>query len=123
MEYTLIKLLKKSRLTQTMQRIINNLERENLTVLSEKLGCSKKSVIGSFNKLLGMSPQKYYTLKCVCEIIDFFQNNPTAKLTEIAYEYGFCDQAHFSRVFKEYTGFSPKEFLSNKEHKVNFIQF
>lgn len=31
-------------------------------------------------------------------------------LTEIAYACGFADQAHFTRSFKEYTRFLPKDF-------------
>ena len=31
-------------------------------------------------------------------------------LTEIAYRCGFSDQAHFTRVFKAHTGFTPKQF-------------
>lgn len=110
MEYGLIKSLKKGKITLTMQRIVNDLDRANLTVLSEKLRRSKKSIIQSFNKMLGLSPQKYFTLKCVCETISILQSNPTIKLTELAYAQGFYDQAHFIRVFKEYTGLTPKEF-------------
>lgn len=112
MEDSLTKSLKKSKMTLTMQKIANNLERENLTVLSERLSRSKKSIIQSFNKMLGVSPQKFYTLKCICETISILQNNPTIKLTELAYAQGFYDQAHFIRVFKGYTGFTPKEFRS-----------
>lgn len=110
MENCLTKSLKRSKLTETMHRIINDLERENLTVLSEKLNRSKKSIIQSFNQMLGVSPQKFYTLKSVCDTILILQKNPTIKLTELAYNQGFYDQAHFIRVFKEYTGLTPKQF-------------
>lgn len=112
MEHSLTKSLKVSNMTITMKRIVNDLERENLTILSEELSRSKKSIIESFNKIVGVSPQKYYTLKCICETISILQNNPSIKLTELAYTQGFYDQAHFIRVFKEYTGFTPKEFRS-----------
>ena len=36
--------------------------------------------------------------------------NPHLPLTEIAYQCGFSDQSHFTKVFKETTGFLPKEF-------------
>lgn len=110
MEHSLTKSLKISNMTITMKRIVNDLERENLSVLSEELSLSKKSIIESFNKIVGVSPQKYYTLKCVCETISILQKNPTIKLTDLSYNQGFYDQAHFIRVFKEYTGLTPKEF-------------
>ncbi len=34
----------------------------------------------------------------------------TLNLTEIAYQCGFADQAHFTRTFKEVTGYLPKNF-------------
>jgi AraC-like DNA-binding protein len=60
--------------------------------------------------MIGISPHKFYTLKCICETIKVLQNNPTVKLTELAYNQGFYDQAHFIRVFKEHTRLTPKEF-------------
>lgn len=111
-EHTLIKSLKKSKMTETMHNIVSDLEREDLAVLAEKLNRSKKSIIQSFNKMMGVSPNKFYTLKCVCETISIIQNNPTIKLTELAYKQGFYDQAHFIRVFKAYTGLTPKVFRS-----------
>ena len=109
-EHRLIKSIKKSRMTLIMKEIVNDLEKNNLSVMSEKLNRSKKSIIDSFNKMIGVSPQKYYTLKCICETIAILQNNPSIKLTELAYSQGFYDQAHFIKVFRKFTGFTPKEF-------------
>lgn len=109
-EYNLLKSIKRSRMTKVMHRIVNEMEQENLTSLSEKLNRSKKTIIESFNKMIGLSPHKFYTLNCICETITVLQNNPTIKLTELAYNQGFYDQAHFIRVFREHTGLPPKEF-------------
>lgn len=114
MEYTLTKSIKRFRMTKSMQRIVAEMEQENLTLLSENLSCSKKTMIESFNKMLGISPHKFFTLKCICETISIMESNPTIKLTELAYNQGFYDQAHFIRVFKEHTGLTPKEFRNKK---------
>jgi len=110
MEYSLLKSIKRIRMTKVMHKIVTEIEQEDLATLSEKLTYSKKSIIESFNKMIGLSPHKFFTLKCICETITVLQNNPTIKLTELAYSQGFYDQAHFIRVFKEHTGFTPKEF-------------
>lgn len=110
MEYKLTKLVKRSRTTLVMQKMITEMEHENLNVLSQKWSCSKKTIIESFNKMIGLSPHKFFMLKCVCESIAILQNNPAMKLTELAYQQGFYDQAHFIKVFKEHTGFTPKQY-------------
>lgn len=109
-EYKLLKSIKRSKMTKVMQKITNEMEQKNLVIPSEKLSFSNKTIIESFNKMIGLSPHKFYTLKCICETIKIIQNNPTIKLTELAYNQGFYDQAHFIRVFKEHTRLTPKEF-------------
>ena len=36
-----------------------------------------------------------------------------APLAAIAYEQGFCDQSHFQRVFKKFSGYTPAEFRAS----------
>jgi AraC family transcriptional regulator len=36
-----------------------------------------------------------------------------ATLAAIAYEQGFCDQSHFQRVFKKFSGYTPAEFRAS----------
>lgn len=109
-ERKLTKSMNRSRMTSVMQKIVDELDQENLTELSEKLCRSKKTVIETYNKMIGLSPHKFFMLKCICDTIAIIQNNPTMKMTELAYKQGFYDQAHFIRVFKEHTGMTPKTF-------------
>lgn len=37
----------------------------------------------------------------------------SGKLTDIAYESNYFDQAHFIKDFKEFTGLSPKQFIGD----------
>lgn len=39
--------------------------------------------------------------------------HPEIKLTDIAYKYGFYDQAHFVRTFKNACGVTPSEYIKN----------
>lgn len=122
-EHSLLKALKRSKLTVTMQRIANDLECENLTELSNKMARSKKSIIQSFHKMVGTSPHKFFTLQKICATIEALEHNPQITLTALAYEQGFYDQSHFIRVFRQHTGLSPKEFKTLFIKKVNNIQF
>ena len=45
----------------------------------------------------------------VARALTLIQNTPLS-LTQIAYECGFCDQIHFTRTFRAFTGLLPKTF-------------
>ncbi|SDG23881.1 AraC family transcriptional regulator [Dyadobacter soli] len=64
---------------------------------------------------------KYFTRYFGCTLSEYIRNlrvknsitrikNTAYPLTRIAYESGFADQAHFTRAFKQVTGFLPKEY-------------
>jgi len=110
LDQKLIKNLKKSKRTITMEEIINDLDQDSLASLAQKLSCSKKSVIASFHKIVGTSPQKFFTLQKITKAIHSIVSNPDVKLTTLAYEQGFYDQSHFIRIFKEHMGYSPQKF-------------
>lgn len=63
-----------------------------------------------FLKEVGMSPKQF------CQIIQFQQSleqltsKEYSRLTDIVYHNGYADQSHFIRVFKAYTGSTPKKF-------------
>jgi AraC-like DNA-binding protein len=63
------------------------------------------------------------------EIKKHLTKNPDSDLTEVAYEYGFFDQAHFIKEFKRFSGKTPTDFCKEikaiQEHwgqNVVFLQ-
>ncbi len=109
-EHHLIKSINRAKTTALMEKIVNALTEENINNLPDKIQCSHKTVIAIFNKIIGITPKQFLTLKSICNSITILQHNPTLKLTELAYKQGFYDQAHFIRVFKAHTGLTPSAF-------------
>jgi AraC-like DNA-binding protein len=62
---------------------------------------------------VGTSPKKFASIVRLKHVIH--QYNPDHSLTELAYEAGFYDQAHFIKEFKLFTGATPEKFFSGKK--------
>jgi AraC family transcriptional regulator len=61
----------------------------------------------AFKRSMGEPPHAYLTRKRVARAQELMlaTNRP---LAHIAQDCGFCDQAHFSRIFRQSTGLTPK---------------
>ncbi|PID25969.1 AraC family transcriptional regulator [Sporosarcina sp. P7] len=63
---------------------------------------------------------EYITIRKI-EEIQFYLRFSTIKIAEIAERFHFCNQSYFTRVFKKYTGLTPRRF--RKELDRNYFQF
>lgn len=76
--------------------------------LQKKYSFSERQFERIFNSDIGVSPKRF------SELIRFHNSvkmiSSEKDLTSIAYDCGFYDQSHFIKVFKRYTGMTPKDF-------------
>ena len=81
--------------------------------LSKDIRVSERHLQRMFKVHLGVSPKTYLSLIRFQKVYQFLQTNPGVSLSEVAYNFGFSDQAHFIRDFKKYSGKTPKVALLN----------
>jgi AraC-like DNA-binding protein len=74
------------------------------------LRISRKSLNEAFQKYMGLSTSQFVRLNRFRKATDSIAKGPTRKLTEIAYEHNFFDQAHFNRLFNDFAGMTPGNF-------------
>lgn len=67
---------------------------------------SERRLGANFSNLMGKSPHQYL-MKSRLSTAKFMVRCSQLSLTEIAYEAGFYDQAHFIKAFKKNTGLTP----------------
>ncbi len=83
-----------------------------ITELMDQLHISQSPLEKRFRQSVGTSPKKFASIVRMKNVIQ--QHNLRSSLTELGYEAGFYDQAHFIKEFKIFTGDTPEKFFSGK---------
>lgn len=77
----------------------------------------------NFIKLIGVSPKQLSKAIRLQATLQILLNQSSKSLTDIAYESEYYDQAHFIKDFKEFTGITPKEFLTDKKMALSSLLY
>jgi YesN/AraC family two-component response regulator len=81
--------------------------------LMEQLHISQSPLEKRFRQAVGASPKKFASIVRLKNVIQ--QYDTVNSLTELGYQTGFYDQAHFIKEFKTLTGDTPEKFFSDKK--------
>jgi AraC-like DNA-binding protein len=80
--------------------------------LMTKLHISQSPLEKRFRQVVGTTPKKFASIVRFKNTLHHYDAQNS--LTELGYEAGFYDQAHFIKEFKNFTGESPEEFFKKK---------
>jgi len=83
--------------------------------LAREAGMNTNAFIRLFHTHTGQSPQAWYIrhrIDYACRLL----HHSRLPVKQIAAQTGFCDRAHFSRVFKRHRGMGPAEFRRRGAH-------
>ncbi|WP_026969177.1 AraC family transcriptional regulator [Algoriphagus terrigena] len=75
----------------------------------------------NFLKQIGVSPKQLGKMIRLQTALKLMLNQKTETFTEIAYESEYYDQNHFIKDFREFTGITPREFLSDEQMRLSSI--
>lgn len=87
----------------------------NISALADRCNLSQRQLQRQFQEAVGMPP------KALSRSIRFesvrmrLMLDPTENLTDLAYEFGYADQAHFIHDFKNLAGVTPGEFAATMQ--------
>jgi len=84
----------------------------SLRELQTELRVTERSFQRLFDTHVGMSPKQFSR---ICQFQPAFRQLSVGRfdrLSDIAYDNGYADQSHLIRVFREFTGFTPGEYLA-----------
>ena len=97
----------------TLETIFNASGQFSIGNLSQNHDISRRQLARKFSSAIGLSPKQLAKTIRIQSTLKILLNQENIKLTDLAYESGFYDQAHFIKEFKEFTGLTPKEFYGN----------
>jgi len=79
--------------------------------LCGKTGFSKKQLERKFLTTVGTTPKIFSRISRFLNICQNLDDSSNKTLSQLTYECGYFDQAHFIKEFKQFSGFTPKEFF------------
>lgn len=86
----------------------------NVKEYCESNEISKRRLERIFQKYIGISPKRFMNIVRFEESSRAVMYSKESSLTDISYKNGYYDQPHFTKVFKGYTNYSPRDFQSEK---------
>ncbi len=114
----------KGTLAPWQQRLVTQMMRERLfegisvSELAEACGLSAGALVRGFKKSTGVPPHQWLLSRRVDLALELMADHDVS-LADVAFDAGFSDQSHFSRVFTQKMGVTPglwrKSFASSKK--------
>lgn len=81
---------------------------------NNNVSISQKNFIHKFKGYYSLTPNQYINLQKINTAVQLIQQvKNTQKLVEVGLDAGFYDQSHFIRVFKKFSGCTPKTFAKS----------
>lgn len=90
--------------------------------LCSRVYISKRQLEREFRRQVGITPKMYMRIARLNAVHRVLQTQDVQDLSRIAYRYGYADQSHFIRDFREFTGERPGLFVKNREDFIVNVQ-
>lgn len=81
--------------------------------LAEMAGVSTRTLELHFKKFIGLSPKTYCRIVRFNSLIQQLSETPQLDSYEWIEKYGYSDQSHFIKDFKDFTGMSPMKYFKD----------
>jgi AraC-like DNA-binding protein len=106
---------------QTVNKVILFINDEVETELSvediaKQFNVSTSHLSRIFREHVQITLVEYLNVRRV-EESQYYLRHTNKNISDISKQYHFCNQSYFTRIFKKYTGVTPKQFRDHKEHE------
>jgi AraC-like DNA-binding protein len=91
-----------------------------LPAVRRRFGLTAKGLGDACKREVGLTPKKFARVLRFQEVLKRVESGTPVNWADIAHRCGYYDQAHFTRDFRSFCGFSPRQYLArvrdNKHH-------
>lgn len=98
------------KIKQALQLTMDNKGQLSIKDLCRKIKVNERTLERRFTSETGVSPKQFAKIIQFQSSLEQLTVKDFNKLTDIVYQNGFVDQSHFIKVFKVFTGKTPKGF-------------
>ena len=96
-------------------------EEVSIRAIADQAGWSYKRLERAFLRTVGYTPKSYHKIVRFNTAVRRMSSGKDRSLTEVCYECGYYDQAHFIKDFRRYTGTAPGHFQSEDNAIASFL--
>ena len=85
--------------------------RIDIRSLAREAGWSRKHLTARFREQIGLPPKMMARVMRFNRVTAMLRVAEDVKWAEIAHRFGYYDQAHFNRDFREFAGMTPRDYF------------
>lgn len=105
------------------EKILNTPNKNIIREIQNDICVTERTLQRMFEKNIGISPNQFRKINQFNKAFQQLNKKQFQDLSDIASTNGYADQSHFIRTFKEFTNFTPKEYLTLIANFVGFVLF
>lgn len=102
-----------SQLQETLEFLVKNKGKLTIQELADRAGVTTRTLEMQFKKSIGLTPKTYSRIVRFNSLIRQLNETPKIDSFEWIEKYGYTDQSHFIKDFKDFTGMSPKKYFND----------
>lgn len=111
-----------TRINHTISIVRQTRGKISIENLASESCLSRKQFERIFSELIGITPKKYINTIRFQFSLYLKSRDEKLNITDLAYESGYYDQAHFINDFKILTGITPKQYFDENEAYSDFFE-
>jgi AraC-like DNA-binding protein len=106
---------------QASRQLQQDAGRLDIPALGQALGLGERQLRRRFEAAVGLAPKRFARLLRFQRVFEQQRESDAQAWAQVALECGYCDQAHFNRDFRAFSGLAPRQLLADADPLTAFF--